>query len=199
MADYYSLMAKAVGALDANTAEARRKVYDRARAALLSELQKSVPAWDRSEIMAEQMFLELAIGEVEAELQTPQCDPRRLNVVTLVPADGASIKPKSPVNHNARRDRGSAATTRSRDVDQCANEARVRDRRPNSPTLQESDVQPVRDTWMTDLLARASDDGNENLQDFAPKRGSSRVGLAGRPDRVVHERTEHRSQIPNAR
>jgi hypothetical protein len=34
---------------------------------------------------------------------------------------------------------------------------------------------------MTDLLARASRHLNEDLQDFAPKRGSSRVRQAGRP------------------
>jgi hypothetical protein len=197
MADYYSLVAKAVGALNPNNAEARRKVYDRARAALLSELQKSVPVWDRSEIMAEQLFLELAIGEVEAEVQPLQCDPRRLDTVPLAPSDDTSIEPKLPANCNARHDRGSIAPTRSRDVDPSDGEAVVRDR-PNSP-MQESDVEPVRDTWLTDLLARASGHDNENLQDFAPKYGSNRVRLAGRPGRVVHERTEHRSQILNAR
>jgi hypothetical protein len=152
VADYYSLVAKAVGALNPNTAEARRKVYDRARAALLSELQKSVPAWDRSEIMAEQLFLELAIGEVEAEVQPLQCDPRRLDEVTLAPADDTSIKPKLPANCNARDDRGSVAPARSRDVDPSGGEAAVRDQRPNSPMLEESDVEPVRDTWLTDFL-----------------------------------------------
>jgi hypothetical protein len=199
MADYYPLMVKAVRALDPNTAEARRRVYDRARAALLSELQRSVPAWDRSDIMAEQLFLELAIGEVEAELQPLQCDPRRLDTVTLAPSDGPSIEPKLPANGNARHDHGSIATTCSRDVDPSDSEAAVRGQRPKSPTLEESDAEHVRDTWLTDLLARASVHDNENLQDFAPKRGSSRIRLAGRPGRIEGERTEHRSQILNAR
>ena len=37
MADYYSLIAKAVGALDLNTEKARRRLYERARTALRSE------------------------------------------------------------------------------------------------------------------------------------------------------------------
>jgi hypothetical protein len=67
MADYYSLVAKAINALGAGTEEARRRVYDRARAALLSEVHNLVPALDGSEVMAEQLYLELATGEVEAQ------------------------------------------------------------------------------------------------------------------------------------
>jgi hypothetical protein len=47
-------------------------VYDRARTALLSEVHKLVPALDQTEIMAEQFYLELAIGEVEADTQREQ-------------------------------------------------------------------------------------------------------------------------------
>jgi hypothetical protein len=38
MADYYSLVARAIKALGAHTEEARCRVYDRARAALFSEV-----------------------------------------------------------------------------------------------------------------------------------------------------------------
>lgn len=73
MADYYSLVANATNALGAYTEEARRRVYDRARAAFVSEVHKLAPALDRSEIMAEQLRLELAIAEVEADRQREQC------------------------------------------------------------------------------------------------------------------------------
>jgi hypothetical protein len=69
MDGYYSLVAKAINALGAHTEEARQRVYDRARAALLSEVHKLVPALDGSEVMAEQLYLELAIGEVEAQCE----------------------------------------------------------------------------------------------------------------------------------
>jgi hypothetical protein len=38
MADYCSLIAKAVGALDLNTEKARRRLYERARTALRSRM-----------------------------------------------------------------------------------------------------------------------------------------------------------------
>jgi hypothetical protein len=65
-------MAKAVGALDSNTGDARRLLYERARAALLAELLGADPAPHPSDIMAAQMLLELAIGEVEADAQRDQ-------------------------------------------------------------------------------------------------------------------------------
>jgi hypothetical protein len=72
MGDYYTMMAKVVGALDPNTGNARRLLYERARAAVLAELRGADPALDPSDIMAAQMLLELAIGEVEADAQRDQ-------------------------------------------------------------------------------------------------------------------------------
>jgi hypothetical protein len=72
MSDYYTMMAKAVGALDPNTGDARRLLYERARAVLVAELRGADPALDPSDIMAAQMLLELAIGEVEADAQRDQ-------------------------------------------------------------------------------------------------------------------------------
>jgi hypothetical protein len=63
MADYYSIVAKAVGALDLNTEKARRRLYDRARAALLSEMHSAYPRFHRSEIAAAKMALEMAIED----------------------------------------------------------------------------------------------------------------------------------------
>jgi hypothetical protein len=67
MADYYTILVKAVCSLDPNTPAARRRVYDRARSALLAEMQKACPPIVRSEIMVAQMGLDTAIGQVEAE------------------------------------------------------------------------------------------------------------------------------------
>ena len=100
MGDYHTIIAKAVGALDPNTGDARRLLYERARAALLTELRSA----DHSDVMAAQMMLELAIGEVEAD---PQRDQRSRQTMD------------APSTASPRRTRGpkmaSEAAIRSRD------------------------------------------------------------------------------------
>src|SRR5512138_2055061 len=56
MADYYPLISRAVSGLEKNTGENRRALYDRARAALVSQLRGVEPT------------LEEAIRKVEAEV-----------------------------------------------------------------------------------------------------------------------------------
>jgi hypothetical protein len=65
MADYYSILARAVRGLDPNTSVARRRLYGRARSALISEMQNAEPPIPRSEIMVARMALEAAIEELE--------------------------------------------------------------------------------------------------------------------------------------
>ena len=67
MADYYSIIAKAVDALDGNTKDARRGLYERARAALIAEIRRADPALNQSDILIARMSLEEAIGKVEAQ------------------------------------------------------------------------------------------------------------------------------------
>ena len=67
MADYHSIIDKAVSALDLNTEKARRRLYERARAALRSKLHSAYPPFHRSEIAAEETSLEMAIEAVEAK------------------------------------------------------------------------------------------------------------------------------------
>src|SRR5260370_42366444 len=67
MADYYPLIARAVAALDKNTGEARRTIYERARAALVGQLRSVTPALDESDITRERLSLEEAIRKIEAE------------------------------------------------------------------------------------------------------------------------------------
>jgi hypothetical protein len=101
IADYYSLVAKATNALGAHTEEARRRVYDRARAAFVSELHKLAPALDRCEIMAEQFYLELAIGEVEADTQREQCaQSAEATPLTAFPRGGELAHPRPSANQN---------------------------------------------------------------------------------------------------
>jgi hypothetical protein len=67
MADYYPLIARAVEALERNTGENRRALYERARTALVAQLRGVVPALEESEITRERLALEEAIRKIEAE------------------------------------------------------------------------------------------------------------------------------------
>ncbi len=67
MADYYPLIARAVAGLERNTGDARRSLYERARAALLAQLRSVSPGLSESDITRERLALEEAIRKVEAE------------------------------------------------------------------------------------------------------------------------------------
>jgi hypothetical protein len=67
MADYHPLIARAVEGLDNSTGEARRSLYERARAALVSQLRSIEPALSEADITRERLALEDAIRKVEAE------------------------------------------------------------------------------------------------------------------------------------
>jgi putative ABC transport system permease protein len=65
MADYYSLIARAVAGLTENTSEARHALYERARAAFYRHLPGA--ALSKADIVAHRLSLEEAIRKVEAE------------------------------------------------------------------------------------------------------------------------------------
>src|SRR5438067_9415268 len=67
MADYQPLIAKAIAGLDKNTGEARRALYERARAALVAQLRSVAPALSESDVTRERLALEEAVRKVEAE------------------------------------------------------------------------------------------------------------------------------------
>jgi hypothetical protein len=67
MADYYPLIARAVGGLDKNTGENRRALYERARSALVNQLRSVEPPLNESDITKERLALEESIRKVEAE------------------------------------------------------------------------------------------------------------------------------------
>src|ERR1700754_3388486 len=68
MADYYPLIARAIAGLDPSApGEARRALYERARAALIAQLRSVQPPLSESEITRERLALEEAVRKVEAE------------------------------------------------------------------------------------------------------------------------------------
>ncbi|MEI2736540.1 MAG: hypothetical protein V9G24_18330 [Rhodoblastus sp.] len=68
MADYYPLLSRAVGALSNSNAEARRSIYERARKALVGQLQAIQPPIAEADIARETDALDAAIARVEAEI-----------------------------------------------------------------------------------------------------------------------------------
>src|SRR5262247_3580673 len=77
MADYYPLISRAVAGLEKNSGEARRALYERARAALLAQLRGVSPALNESDITRERLALEESIRKVEAEAARQFVEPTR--------------------------------------------------------------------------------------------------------------------------
>lgn len=67
MADFYPILARAVAGLPETTPEARRAIYDRARAALIAQLRGLDPPLGEAEIMRERLALDEAVARVEAD------------------------------------------------------------------------------------------------------------------------------------
>jgi len=75
MADYYSLIRKAVDRLDPSAPrDSRRAIYERARVAQLTQLRSISPSLTKAEITREQLALEEAVRKVEAEASQPARD-----------------------------------------------------------------------------------------------------------------------------
>ena len=77
MADYHPLITRAVEGLSNNTAVARRALYERARAALVSQLRGIDPPLSETEITRERLVLEDVVRKVEAEsVRKARSEPR---------------------------------------------------------------------------------------------------------------------------
>lgn len=68
MADYYPLLSRAVGGLSDSSAEARRSIYERARKALIGQLQAIQPPIAEADIARETDALDEAVARIEAEI-----------------------------------------------------------------------------------------------------------------------------------
>jgi hypothetical protein len=184
MSDYYSIIAKAVHALSPNTGEARRRLYDRARGALNGEMRNAQLSLDQSEILTARMALEAAITKVEAELARAEAPPRAA-VVGKAPARSATPaeeKGRGPLTklwsqmfgrngHRidappSRREPGPRPAPRAP-----APAAKPRAAKPLAAKFPAAATHPAkgRDTWLTDLLARASREEDEDEAMAPPK------------------------------
>ncbi len=103
MADYYSLLAKAVANLPKGSpAPARKAIYDRARKALLRQLRSLGPALSEADIAREEAALEAAVARLEGQFApAPPAPPAALaNRAAETPAHApiiaATAKPHPP-------------------------------------------------------------------------------------------------------
>jgi hypothetical protein len=176
MADYYSLIAKAVNALDLNTEKARRRLYERARTALRSRMHGVYPPFHRSEIAAAELSLEMAIEAVEAETVLEQNAKSATLANASLRARG-SVRLSQPANKNDGAYL-STATPWAVIFRRAGDDAQIPGETLSGHSGDGTDCRKPRDTWLTDLLARASRGVNNNEQDFAPRWSPTQSGRA---------------------
>ena len=94
MADFSPLLKRAIAGLEKNTAENRRVLYDRARAALVAQLRGVTPPLLETDITRERLGLEEAIRKIEAEFARGQ-RPDAPTAATRPPLPPGIAKPVS--------------------------------------------------------------------------------------------------------
>ena len=68
MADYYSILSRAVASLESNTAQARGQLYERARGLLIAEIENNRDRWTNESAVAEVSNFDAATDRIEAEI-----------------------------------------------------------------------------------------------------------------------------------
>ncbi len=96
MAEYYPLLAKAIAGLPNSTPDTRRAVYERARKALLAQLQTLQPPVPEADIAHETQALDLAVARLEAELTAPNGSAAEAPQSSPGAAPMASVKVAPP-------------------------------------------------------------------------------------------------------
>jgi hypothetical protein len=179
MADLYSILAKAVGALDPNTEETRRRLYERARAALVAETHRL--AQSEAEFLSVLGSLEDAIQELESEFhakaERERSEPPRDATSPARPRSDMAAAPR-PAKPVARQRFGqfmpffARAFRRGRDGARNLLQ-RPADRNVARDLANEMDFDPPPDNWLSDLLERASSPEHDN-GGGTPRRGVRR-------------------------
>lgn len=106
MADYYSLIKKAVARLDPSAPRASRQaIYERARVAQLAQLRSMSPSLAETDITREQLALEGAMRRVEAEFAGPIREVQARAISDLVMAADEIGRPISRAESRSPVDR----------------------------------------------------------------------------------------------
>jgi hypothetical protein len=201
MAGFYSILSKGINALDRNTPEARRRLYERATKALIAEMREFDPALDQSEFQVAWRSLKEAIVKIEAEAEAaagteaeveteaePKAEPKA-EAEAQAQRDRPIHRPTATTSTSPRRAGVAAASARPavrldgqrrprlmgfltralrRDPDAAARHERKRpaDRGeyPSSDFWSEMESGQPHDSWLSDVLARASRDDHAALK-----------------------------------
>ncbi len=104
MVDYFPVLDRAVAALDPNTKDARRVLYDRARRALVDGLRSSDPTLSDTDLKTQSVALEAAIRRVETEAlqRTGQPPPMPELAVPVRPTPPPAVPPPDLIPDLAR-------------------------------------------------------------------------------------------------
>lgn len=97
MADYYSVLARAIVNLDTQDPAAREELYERARSIIVAELRRQNPKISALTITREQAALEAAVRRLEAELRPTArpSDHKSSTSAELAEVDRLSAMPKA--------------------------------------------------------------------------------------------------------
>ncbi|MBL8573178.1 MAG: hypothetical protein JNM13_05835 [Hyphomicrobiaceae bacterium] len=98
MADYYAVLKRAISALPEPTGEARRAIYEKARAALVNQLKSFDPPLPASEITKQRLALEDNIRKVEGEAARGHLAGGPPRPATPAPAPPAATVPPPAAN-----------------------------------------------------------------------------------------------------
>jgi hypothetical protein len=99
MADYYSLLSRAVANLPASSpAASRRAIYDRARKALVAQLRSLKPQLPESDIAREENALEEAVARMESEFKATQAGSGTIAKPTPPPQAAPAARPLPPAS-----------------------------------------------------------------------------------------------------
>lgn len=110
MADFHPILARAIAGLTDKSPEARKAVYDRARAALLTQLRSLDPPLSEADITRERLSLDEAVSRIEAEITLadalePSFPPETAAERALPPrAPAPPSRPVTPAEDDRRGD-----------------------------------------------------------------------------------------------
>jgi hypothetical protein len=181
MANYHPLITRAVEGLANNTADGRRTLYERARAALVAQLRGIDPPLSEAEITRERLALEDAIRKVEAESvrkarsEARPAAPHSIQTTSRPYAASAASKSASPLWRERPSDSGAAAgpLAETRSPEPPRNEL-ASSARATEPLSQETTRDEPPASARSRLLgARSPQRPREEFKGFRPQAGSA--------------------------
>jgi hypothetical protein len=142
MADYYTLLQRAIAGLPENTPESREAIYERARAVLVQQLRNIQPPLADAEIDREYAALDAVIARIEAEIE-PLQEPDWTQGEDLrdfeLPPDEVPA---------AERSASEARAQEARDADYQANGSPSRERPRLEPSRPKTDLRVRLRRWL---------------------------------------------------